>query len=478
MTSALSGTTRQATIPAAIIDLLPVAAYVCDVDGNILRFNDAATNLWGRRPRPGEHQERFCDAFRLFRADGSGLAPRDTPMARVLRDGAPLRNVEMWIERPSGRRVFSLVNIDPVRDARGELSGAIVCFQDITARKEAEDALRRHRTMLRAQERHFRSMLEALPLALYTTDAEGRITFFNEAAVRLWGVRPALGSRDWSGSWRLCWPDGREMGQDETPLAVSLREGRRVTGTEAVIERPDGRRVPCTPYPMLLRNSFGEVIGAVNVLVDITHRKQAEERLHLLINELNHRVKNALATVQSIAALTMREGDCNTHYELFEARLGALSRAHELLARHNWAGATLGSLLSQELAPYREAGRPRFTVRGDEVPLDASAALALAMIFHELATNAAKYGALSNSTGVVEVSWETQMREGEKWLRMDWMERGGPPVRPPARRGFGSRLIERNVTGQLGGRLDYQHRTEGVRCRLELPLRAEAPAVL
>lgn len=476
--SVVSGTAWRTAVPAEVIDLLPVAAYVSDADGHVLRFNEGALCLWGRRPRPGEHQERFCGAYHLFRADGSPMAPLDTPMARVLRDGQSIRDAEMWIEQPSGRRIFSLVNTDPVRDARGELIGAISCFQDITARKEAEDALRRHRTMLREQERHFRSMLEALPLALYTTDADGRITFFNEAAVRLWGVRPALGSRDCCGSWRLCWPDGREMDRNETPLAVSLREGRRVAGAEAVIERPDGRRVPCTPYPMLLRNPFGETIGAVNVLVDITHRKQSEERLHLLINELNHRVKNALATVQSIAALTLRDVGCEDHYELFEARLGALSRAHELLARHNWAGATLGSLLSQELAPYRETERPRFRVRGEEVPLGAPTALALAMVFHELATNAAKYGALSNSEGVVEVIWEIQPREGERWLVMDWIERNGPEVEPPVHRGFGSRLIERNVAGQLGGRLVLEHPAEGLRCRLELPLRAEAQTVL
>lgn len=462
-----------------VIGLLPIAAYVCDIRGRIVCFNERSARLWGRRPRLDDDADRFCGAHRVFRPDGGRVARHQTPMARALRTGEPVRDVEAWIERPDGRRVYSLINIDPIRDPSGELIGAINCFQDITARKEAEDALRRSRAALHEQERHFRSILEALPLALYTTDAEGRITFYNEAAAELWGVRPSLGSSEWCGSWRLYWPDGRPMAHYECPMAVSLKQGRQVRAAEAIAERPDGRRVPFVPYPTLLRDQAGEVSGAVNVLVDITHRKQAEERLHLLINELNHRVKNALATVQSIAALTLRDNDAEDRYEVFEARLGALSRAHDLLARHNWTGATLGSLLSQELAPYREARTARFRVHGEEVPLDARTALALAMVFHELATNAAKYGALSCSNGIVEVRWEVRREPATGGLRlfMTWKEYNGPPVEPPARRGFGSRLIERNITGQLRGSLALDHAPDGLCCRLDLPLSDDRPAV-
>lgn len=460
-----------------VIDLLPIAAYVCDSEGRIVRFNERAARLWGRRPRLGEDGDRYCGSYRLFRPGGEPLAHHECPMATTLRTGVPVCDGEAWIEQPGGRRIYGLVNIDPIRNSAGEVIGAINCFQDITARKAAEEAQRKSEALLNEQERHFHSLLEALPLALYTTDAEGRISYYNEAAAGLWGVRPEPGKSKWCGSWRLYWPDGRPMPHDECPMAVSLKQGRKVCAAEAIAERPDGSRIPFMPYPTLLHNRAGEVIGAVNVLVDITHRKQAEERLHLLINELNHRVKNALATVQSIAALTLRASEPGG-YELFEARLGALSRAHDLLARHNWAGATLGSLLSQELAPYREARTARFRVRGEEVPLDAHVALALAMVFHELATNAAKYGSLSRAHGMIDVGWKVlrSVGPGPNGLVLEWTECKGPPVAPPTHRGFGSRLIERNITGQLGGKLDLDYRPDGLHCKIELPLSDDRPS--
>jgi two-component system, chemotaxis family, CheB/CheR fusion protein len=132
-------------------------------------------------------------------------------------------------------------------------------------------------TTLRASEPQFRQLLEALPAAVYTIDAEGRITFFNEAAADLWGCRPELGKSEWCGSWRLYWPDGRPMRHDECPMAVALKEGRPIRGAEAVAERPDGTRVPFLAYPTPLRDRSGALTGAVNTLIDITERKRNEE---------------------------------------------------------------------------------------------------------------------------------------------------------------------------------------------------------
>src|SRR5580704_11948014 len=131
-------------------------------------------------------------------------------------------------------------------------------------------------TALRDSKPQFRQLLEALPAAVYTTDAAGRITFYNRAAVELWGCRPELGKSEWCGSWRLYWPDGRPMRHDECPMAVALKENRAVRGGEAIAERPDGTRVPFLPYPTPLRDASGTLVGAVNMLVDIGDRKTAE----------------------------------------------------------------------------------------------------------------------------------------------------------------------------------------------------------
>src|SRR5947209_695465 len=147
------------------------------------------------------------------------------------------------------------------------------------------DLHKRVEVTLRERARRFRELLEALPAAVYTTDAEGRITFYNQAAVEMWGCRPELGQSQWCGSWRLYWPDGRPMRHDECPMAIALKENRAVRGAEAIAERPDGSRVHFIPYPTPLRDSSGLLVGGVNMLVDITHRKEAEERVMALAGE-------------------------------------------------------------------------------------------------------------------------------------------------------------------------------------------------
>jgi PAS domain S-box-containing protein len=159
-----------------------------------------------------------------------------------------------------------------------------------------------------ADERSYREFIEALGVAVYTTDAAGRITFFNEAAVRLWGRRPALGE-EWCGSWKLFWADGTPLPHDQCPMAIALKEDRSVRGMEAIAERPDGSRVSFIPYPTPLHDDAGRLVGAVNMLVDISERKRAEEQQALLVRELHHRVRNTLATVQAIMGSTARSSD-------------------------------------------------------------------------------------------------------------------------------------------------------------------------
>lgn len=203
---------------------------------------------------------------------------------------------------------------------------------------------------------------------------------------------------------------------------------------------------------------------------EVEARRVAEEARELLVAELNHRVKNTLATVQSIAAQSLREGrPAAEARETFEARLVALSHAHDLLTRENWRGAELSEIVREETLPYAD----RITAEGPPVTLSPSTALALAMALHELATNAAKYGALSTPAGHVRISWK--LPPGR--LDLTWREAGGPPVDAAARRGFGTRMITQGLSRQLQGTVELAFKPEGVVCCIDIPLADEAPSL-
>jgi PAS domain S-box-containing protein len=257
-------------LPEGVLDMLPVAVYVCDQSGRLVRYNRRAAELWGRTPRLNDAAERFCGSYRLYRLDGVALPHGECPMADALRTGRPVRDEELVIERPDGVRCTALINIEVIEDRAGRIVGAINCFQDIAEQRRGQAALS-------ARARQWHQMLQALPVAVYMTDAQGRITFYNEAAVDLWGVRPEIGKSEFCGSWKLYWPDGTPLPHDECPMALALKQGRPNSGMQAVAERPDGSRVPFLPYPTPLWDENGELIGALNTLVDISEHKHREE---------------------------------------------------------------------------------------------------------------------------------------------------------------------------------------------------------
>src|SRR3546814_359968 len=190
-------------------------------------------------------------------------------MAAGLAGGSPRRDEEIVIERHDGTRLTALVSIEPIKNAEGRVLGAVNVFRDNTAQHRKDE-------MLRRQSHQLDTLLQALPAAVYTTDAEGRITFFNEAAAALWGVRPELGSDRFCGSWKLYWPDGTPLPHDECPMAMALKSRTPIRGKQAVAERPDGSRVPFLAYPTPLFDAAGNLTGAINVLLDIAERKRTE----------------------------------------------------------------------------------------------------------------------------------------------------------------------------------------------------------
>jgi two-component sensor histidine kinase len=214
-------------------------------------------------------------------------------------------------------------------------------------------------------------------------------------------------------------------------------------------------------------SEFGRLAAAYQAMADALAVRERD--LRLLINELNHRVKNTLATVQSIASQSLRGSQTTEQARrAMEERLFALSRVHDVLTRESWEGAGLHDVVEQAMAPYRHERADRLHVEGPEVRLSPRMALAIAMALQELATNAVKYGALANETGAIAITW--RLLEEDTRLRLAWRETGGPPVRAPERRGFGTRLIERSLAQDLNGRVEISFAPDGIVCTVDAPL--------
>jgi PAS domain S-box-containing protein len=242
---------------------------------------------------------------------------------------------------------------------------------------------------------------------------------------------------------------------------------------EICYRRKDGSTLWAKTYVGPVRNKRGAVEQHFVSLLDLTKHKQEEERLQLLLDELNHRTQNTLATVQSIAVQTLRGAADDAVIEGFEGRLLALARAHNLLGRDGWGTIGLRDLMEQMLQPYGldDASAVRLSVEGEDVRLEPSAALTLALVLHELATNAAKHGALSHAdTGKVEIAWQLDATPAGQRMRLLWQESGGPPVTPSGGKGFGSRLIEGALARALDGEVRLSYGLAGVACQIDMPI--------
>jgi PAS domain S-box-containing protein len=249
----------------------------------------------------------------------------------------------------------------------------------------------------------------------------------------------------------------------QSALELLLKD-RKPTQNEFRVKRPNGEIRWCIGTAAPSIDASGHVTRISGVTVDITDRKIAEERQALLAREVDHRAKNALALVQSIVRLT-RASDIAAYTTAVEGRIRALSRAHTILSLSRWQGADMRGLVEEELAPYRTGETAKIETSGPNVSLQPAAAQSLALALHELVTNAAKYGALSSTSGRVHLAWE--LNPGT--LVLKWTESGGPPTLPPSSPGFGTRIITASIEGQLAGQTVFDWRPEGLQCVLSVP---------
>lgn len=254
-----------------LVNSLPAGVYTCDKEGVINFFNEVAAALWGYRPDISNRQLKYCACYKVF-LNGTFVLPHETPMAIALQTGQSFRNVEVVMERPDGTSFFASVNIDPLYNEENNIVGAINVFQDISSVKQAE-------LSLKESEARYRELIQALQTPLYTTDDEGRIMIYNNAAVDLWGRVPEIGKDLWCGSYKIMNTDGSPLPLSNCPMAVCLKEQRPVYNEEILVIRPDGSLRHVAPHPQPIFDSSGKMTGAINMLVDITDMKNVEKAL-------------------------------------------------------------------------------------------------------------------------------------------------------------------------------------------------------
>ena len=366
--------------------------------------------------------------------------------------------MEMTWKRDDGAPVQVSVRSSPVLDHGGAIVGGSTIARDLTERNLSA-------RRLQESERHLAALIEQTTVGVAQTDLEGRYEMVNPRYCEIVGRSgDELRGRRFQ---ELTHPDD---------VAANEAQFRRLASTGEAFDldkryvKPDGSIVWVSNCVSLVTDGDGKPLHAVAIVLDITGRKLAEQHRELLLSELNHRVKNTLATVQAIAQQTLASTtDPSSFRDAFTSRLLSLSRTHDLLARDAWRSVGLRELAEAELLPYAVDGRPAPQVVGELLPLDPKTALALSLALHELATNAAKYGALSSPKGHVRVEWTTMVRDGRRWLDLRWSEHGGPSVREPEHRGFGSRLVT-GVSYELGGDVQLDFHVTGVTCTMRLPL--------
>jgi two-component system CheB/CheR fusion protein len=356
-----------------------------------------------------------------------------------------------------------MMTVLPYRDEEDRITGGVVTLVDITALRDSERAL--------AAERKFMTdVIESAPIGISIAEApHGKNPILNREARQMLGFDSFPDDLTRYEGLGAVHPDGRPYAVEEYPTVRVLKSGTEVDREEMIFER-DGERRRWIVDSAPVRDAEGKLVAAVTTFLDIEEQRRSEEHRQLLIDELNHRVKNTLAVVQSIANQTFRRADvAREAVEAFETRLTALSTAHNLLTRTSWRHADLRDLV-EGLRDAHAGWRARIRQSGQQVRLAPKQAIALSLALHELCTNAMKYGALSVEDGTVEVTWH---KTGDAGFELFWTEAGGPSVEPPAREGFGLRMMRMALANDLEGTIDFDFHNTGLVCTVKAPIGME-----
>jgi PAS domain S-box-containing protein len=425
----------------AVLDGISDVYYAIDRDWRFVMFNRAAEEFFGLR-----REQMLGRSFHEVYPPDQGLEFK-AMLERAMEQGESGR-----VTLPSLMRAGRVVDIR-VASLGGQ--GVGVAIDDVTERAEAERAMRESK-------RRLDLAVGAHRIGIFDWHVPSGRAVWNAEMEEIFGL-PRGGFEGHTEHFRRrVVPE--DMARLDAGEKAALAAGKDVAEYEFRIFRPDGEVRWIEGAARYIFDADGTLRRVVGTNIDITDRKQAEAHQRLLINELNHRVKNTLAIVQAIAWQSFRAGGAaKPVVQAFEGRLRALAAAHDVLTRKNWEAGPIGHIIEEAVAPHQDG---RLTAEGPSVDLDPKTAVALGLAMHELATNAVKYGALSRPAGRVEVRWTTDAGR----LSLTWRETGGPPVERPAQRGFGARLLEQGLAEELRGQVRLDFRPEGLVCEVEASL--------
>jgi PAS domain S-box-containing protein len=448
--------------PSSVLTALTQAPLGIAIFDREMRYLAASSRFLTDQGRPGDtplvgrlHYDVFPEVPQRWR----------DIHARSLEHGVALSKDADPYVTPSGRTEWIRWSLKPWRTEDGEIGGLVLYTEVVTPSVEA-------RLSLEAAEARYRAVFDQVAMGVARVAPDGRFLEANDRFCAIAGYsRDELLALTFQA---ITHPD--DLNTDIAQAAAILAGEIDTYAMEKRYVTAGGEVVWINLTVSLVRTENGAPDYFVSIIEDIGYRKEIEaetdryqDQLRLLINELNHRVKNTLATVQSMAVQTLRgEHDLGVAYGKFEARLLGLSQVHDLLTRERWHGAGLQDVAERALQPFFSGSADRVCLRGPEVWLQPGPALTMALVFHELATNAVKYGALSTDEGRVDLTW-TFDEAGER-LSLKWAESDGPPVAPPTRVGFGSRLIQRGLKGDLRGSATLSYDPGGLVCAMEARL--------
>jgi PAS domain S-box-containing protein len=357
-----------------------------------------------------------------------------------------------WVADGSERIVDFAMH--PIRDQSGAVMFLHPTGIDVTERKQIEAALRENEQRLRS----VASIVESSDDAIVSKNLDGVIASWNRGAERVFGysAEEAIGQ-----PITIVIPQDRQ--DEERAILTRIRRGERIDHFETIRQRKHGSLIVVSLTVSPVKNAEGKIVGASKIARDITEQKRSQEQIATLAREAEHRSKNLLANVQAIVTLSQSDTSESLKHAI-AGRIRALANVHSLFVESRWIGAELSTVATQELAPYSETNESRARIDGQQVLLEPNVAQAIAVTLHELATNAAKYGALSVPNGRIDLKW---LHEADGRLILRWTEIGGPPVQTPTRQGFGGRIIEQMIK-QLKGETRFDWRTDGLVCEITI----------
>jgi two-component system, chemotaxis family, CheB/CheR fusion protein len=424
---------------AALVESSHDAIVSKTLDGTIQSWNHAAERIFGYSA------DEIIGKSVLLLIPPERHHEEEVILAK-LRNKERIEHYETVRRRKDGSPIDVSISVSPILDEAGNVVGGSKIARDVTERRRADSIAY-----------HFAAIVESSQDAIISKSLHGIIGSWNAAAERMFGYRAdeIIGQ-----SVLVLIPMDRR--HEEAEIIARIQAGDRIEHFETVRRHKDGTLLDISLTISPVKNAQGEIIGASKIARDIRDKKRAEATRELLLNEIKHRVKNTLGTVQGIVAQTFKRSP-QEDLRAFSLRLQALSNAHDLLTQKNWQGATLQEVAEQALIPFAVSNR--ITLSGPTVELIPSKALTIAMLLHELGTNASKYGALSNDAGVVRVMWDHVSNHAT----LVWQESGGPTVSPPTHVGFGTRMIERSLKAE-GGSSQLVYEPSGLLCSITVAL--------